>query len=71
MDSGEKVRSGFRNFCFRNLIVSEMFGATYGLSRKLCTEFFVIFTKVGISGLSLDFFEAKYGRTYGQNGKFM
>ena len=29
-------------------------------------NFCVIFTKAGISGLSLDFFEAKSGRNYGQ-----
>ena len=42
-----------------------MIRATYDLSRKLRVEFWVIFTKVGIYGLSLDFSEAKYGRTYG------
>ena len=42
-----------------------MIRATYDLSRKLLVEFWVIFTKVGIYGLSLDFSEAKYGRTYG------
>ena len=68
-DSGEKVRSGFRNFCFRNRVVSEMLGVAYGLSRKFHAEFCVIFTKVGISGLSLDFSEAKYGRTYGWKWK--
>ena len=62
-DSGEKVRSGFRNFCFQNRVVSEMLGAAYGMNRKLHAEFCVIFTKVGISGLSLDFSKAKYGRT--------
>ena len=66
MDSGEKAHSGFWNFCFRNRVVSEMLGAAYGLNRKLGAEFCVIFTKVEISGLSLDFSEAKYGRTYGR-----
>ena len=61
IDRGEKVRFGFQNFCFRNRVVSEMLGGAYGLSRKLCVEFCVIFTKVGIYGLSLNFFEAKYG----------
>ena len=32
------VRSGFRNFCFWNRVVSEMLGAAYGLSRKLLVE---------------------------------
>ena len=64
-DSGEKVSFCFRNFCFWNRVVFEMIEAAYGLSRKLCAEFFVIFTKVGISGLSLDFSEVKYGWTYG------
>ena len=62
----KKVCSGFQNFCFRNRVVSEVLRAAYGMSRKLCVEFCVIFTKVGISGLSLDFSEAKYGRTYGR-----
>ena len=66
MESGEKVLSCFQNFCFWNRVVSEMLGATYGLSKKFHTEFWVIFTKVGISGLSLDFSEAKYGQTYGR-----
>ena len=61
----ERIRSGFWKFCFQNRVVSEVLGAEYGLSRKLRAEFLVIFTKVGISGLSLDFSEAKYGRTYG------
>ena len=64
MDNGEKVRSGFWNLCFRNQVVSKMFRVAYGLSRKLHSEFCVIFTKVGIFGLSLDFSEVKYGRTY-------
>ena len=42
-----------------------MIGGAYGLSRKLRAEFCVIFTKVGISGLSIDFSKAKYGQTYG------
>ena len=42
-----------------------MLEAAYGLSMKLRVEFWVIFIKVGIYGLSLDFSEAKYGRTYG------
>ena len=63
-DSGEKVLSSFQNFYFRNQVVSEMIGAAYGLSRKLHAEFCVIFAKFGISRLSLDFSEAKYGRTY-------
>ena len=42
-----------------------MLGDAYGLSKKLCVEFCVIFTKDGISGLSLDFSEAKDGRIYG------
>ena len=29
-------------------------------------NFCVIFTKAGVSGLSLDFFEAKFGRIYGR-----
>ena len=33
------VRSGFWNFCFWNRVVFEMFGAAYGLSRKLLVEF--------------------------------
>ena len=41
-----------------------MLGAAYGLRKKLRVEFHVIFTKAGISGLSLDFFEAKYGQIY-------
>ena len=65
-ENGEKVRSGFRNFYFLNRVVSEMLGAVYGLSKKLCTEFCVIFTKFGIFGLSLDFSEATYDRTYGR-----
>ena len=68
-ENGEKVRSIFQNFCFRNRVVFEMLGATYGLSRKLRAEFCVKITKVGISGLSLDFSEAKYGRTYGREWK--
>ena len=32
----------------------------------MLNEFCVIFTKVGISGLSLDFSKARYGWTYGQ-----
>ena len=64
-DSWGKVRSGFRNFCFRNRVVSEMLRVARGLSRKFRAEFYVIFTKVGISGLSLDFSVVKYGRTYG------
>ena len=43
-----------------------MLGAAYDLSKKLRAEFSVIVTKVGIFILSLDFFEAKYGRTYGR-----
>ena len=66
MDSREKVHSSFQNFYFWNRVVSEMLGAMYGLSRKLCAEFCVIFTKVGISEPSLDFFVAKYGRTDGR-----
>ena len=62
MDIGEKVRSSFQNFCFRNRVVSELLEAAYDLRWKLRTEFCVIFIKVGIFGLSLDFFEAKYGR---------
>ena len=58
------ARSGFRNFCFQNRVVSEVLGAAYGLSRKLSAAFWVIFTKVGISGLSLDFSKAMYGWTY-------
>ena len=46
--------------------MSKVLGAAYGLRRKLCAEFCVIFTKARISGLSLDCSEAKYGRTYGQ-----
>ena len=65
-DSGEKVRSGFWNFCFWNRVVSEMLEVAYGLSRKLSSEFCVKITKFGIFGLNLDFSEAKYGRTYGR-----
>ena len=43
-----------------------MLGAAYGLSRKLRAEFCVKFTKVGISGKSLDFSKAKSGRIYGR-----
>ena len=35
------VRSGFRNFCFRDLFVTEMLGTEYGLSRELHVGFFV------------------------------
>ena len=63
-DNGEKVRFGFRNFCFLNRVVSELLETAYGLSMKLHTEFCVIFTKVGIFGLSLDFSKAKYGREW-------
>ena len=42
-----------------------MLGAAYGLSRKLIVEFLCNIYKAGISGLSLDFSEAKYGRIYG------
>ena len=43
-----------------------MLGVAYGLRRKLRAEFLVTFTKVGISGRSLDFSDAKYGWTYGR-----
>ena len=66
MDNGEKVCSSFRNFCFRNRVVSKMIGAAYGLSMKRRTEFYVIFKNFEISRLSLYFFEAKYGWTYGR-----
>ena len=35
------VRSGFQNFCFWNLFVTEMLGAAYGLSRELRVGCFV------------------------------
>ena len=35
------VRSGFRNFYFRNRFVTEMLGTTYGLSRELRVGCFV------------------------------
>ena len=47
-ESGEKVCSDFRNFCFPNRVVFEMLGATYGKKKTLCAEFCVIFTKFGI-----------------------
>ena len=53
-------------FVFRTGLYLKCSGAAYGLSKKLHAEFCVIFTKVGISGLSLDFSEAKYGRNYGR-----
>ena len=59
MDSGEKVHSGFWRLCFWNWVVSEMPGAAYGLSKKLHAEFWVKITKVGIFGLSLDFFQGQ------------
>ena len=68
-DSGEKVNSCFQNFYLRNKVVPEMLEVAYGMSRKLCAKFCAIFTKFRISGLSLDFSEAKYGRTYGRKWK--
>ena len=63
-NSGEKVHSGFQNFCFHNRVVSEMFRAAYGFSRKLRAEFCVKLTKFGIYRLILDFSKAKSGREW-------
>ena len=65
-DSRGTIGSSFQNFYFRNRVVSELLGDAYSLCRKLRVEFCVIFIKAGISGKSLDFFEAKYGRIYGR-----
>ena len=39
------VFSGFRNFYFWNLFVSEMLGATYGLRKEFCVGCFVWYLK--------------------------
>ena len=41
MDSRGMVRSGFRNFYFRNRFVTEMLTTACGLSRELRVGFFV------------------------------
>ena len=54
------VCSGFQNFCFRNRFVTEMLGTAYGLSKELRVGcFFVVFTKTGLSGLSIDYFRGQ------------
>ena len=39
------VRTGFRNFCFWNLFVTEMLGAAFGPSRELRVVCFVWYLK--------------------------
>ena len=65
MDSYGAVPYGFRNFCFRNRVVSEMFRATYGLSRKLLVEFLCDIYKIWNFWTKYRFSEAKYGWIYG------
>ena len=56
------VRSGFRNFCFRNQLVSKMLGAAYGLSRELRVGCFcVVLIKARLSGLSPEYFMVGHG----------
>ena len=56
------VRSSFRNFCFRNRLVSKMLGAAYGLSRELRVGCFcVVLIKAGLSGSSPEYFMAGNG----------
>ena len=51
------VRSGFRNFCFRNWFVTKILGTAYGLSKEVRVGCFVWYLqKIGLSGLSLDYF---------------
>ena len=53
------VRSGFRNFCFRNRFVTEMLGTACGLSRESCVGCFVWFykKKTGLSRLIPYYFQ--------------
>ena len=55
------VRSGFRNFCFRNRFVIEMLGISCGLSRESSVGCFVwhLQTKTGLSELSPDYFRGQ------------
>ena len=54
------VRSGLRNFCFRNRFVTEMLGTACGLSRESRVGCFCgIYKKTGLSELSPDYFQGK------------
>ena len=54
------VRSGFRNFCFRNRFVTEMLGTACGLSRESHVGCFVWYLqKTGLSELSPDYFRGQ------------
>ena len=54
------VRSGFRNFCFRNWFVTEnAWDCIWPEQGIVCWMFGVVFIKIGLSGLSPNYFRGQ------------